>query len=196
MANSPETTTIIGIDPGYAITGYGIISKTGNKIRCVDYGAITTAAKTPFPERLLTINEKMKYLLEIHKPDMMAIEELFLYKNTTTAIGTAQARGVVIVEAARAGIPVYEFTPGEVKLAVTGYGKAQKQQVAMMTRSLLGLKEMPKPDDVTDALAIAICLAHTGPKFSGEAVSGYQYGRYGYSDRSGAVIPGRPLNKL
>ena len=104
MGNTPETVKIIGIDPGYAITGYGIIEKTGNRVRCVDYGAITTAAKTLFPERLLTINEKMRFLLEMHKPDYMAIEELFLYKNTTTAIGTAQARGVVILEAARAGI--------------------------------------------------------------------------------------------
>ena len=195
MADGPETTTIIGIDPGYAITGYGIVSKTGNKIRCVDYGAITTPPKMAFPERLLAINEKMRFLLEMYKPDHMAIEELFLYKNTTTAIGTAQARGVVIVEAARANIPVYEFTPGEVKLAVTGYGKAQKQQVAMMTKTLLGLKEMPKPDDVTDALAIAITLAHTGPKFSGQAVSGYQYGRYGYADRAGSVIENRIRRK-
>ena len=99
MADGPETTTIIGIDPGYAITGYGIVSKTGNKIRCIDYGAITTPPKMAFPERLLAINEKMRFLLEMYKPDQMAIEELFLYKNTTTAIGTAQARGVVIVEA-------------------------------------------------------------------------------------------------
>ncbi len=184
MGNTPETVKIIGIDPGYAITGYGIIEKTGNRIRCIDYGAITTPAKTPFPDRLLTINDKMRFILDMYKPDYMAVEELFLYKNTTTAIGTAQARGVVIVEAARANIPVYEYTPGEVKLAVTGYGKAQKQQVAMMTKSLLGLKEMPKPDDVTDALAIAICFAHAGPKFSNQSVSGYQYGRYGYSRRN------------
>ncbi len=184
MANVPETEIIIGIDPGYAITGYGIISKTGNKLKCIDYGAITTAAKTPFPERLLTINDSMRSILSIYKPDFMAVEELFLYKNTTTAIGTAQARGVVILEAARANIPVFEYTPGEVKNAVTGYGRAQKEQVAMMVMRLLGLKEKPKPDDVTDALAIAICLAHTGPKFSSEAVSGYQFGRYGYSKRN------------
>ena len=179
-----QKTVIIGIDPGYAITGYGIIEKCGNKLKVIDFGVIETKPKTDFEIRLLTINDNIRSLLEIYKPDYMAVEELFLYKNTTTAIGTAQARGVVIVEAARANIPVYEYTPGEVKLAVTGYGKAQKQQVAMMTKSLLGLKEMPKPDDVTDALAIAICFAHAGPKFSNQSVSGYQYGRYGYSRRN------------
>lgn len=184
MASVPGTEIIIGIDPGYAITGYGIIAKTGNKLRCIDYGAITTSSKTAFAERLLTINNSIKSILSIYKPNYMAIEELFLYNNRTTAIGTAQARGVVILEAARADIPVFEFTPGEVKNAVTGYGRAEKEQVAKMVMSILGLKEKPKPDDVTDALAIAICLAHVGPKFAAEAVSGYQYGRYGYSKRN------------
>jgi len=114
----------------------------------------------------------------------MAIEELFLSKNTTTAIGTAQARGVVIVEAARANIPVYEFTPGQIKLAVTGYGKAEKRQVQLMVQRLLALKELPKPDDAADGLAVAVCLANTGIMASGKAVAGYQYGRYGYSNKS------------
>lgn len=181
----PVTTTYIGIDPGYAITGYGIITKTGSRLKCIDYGAITTKAGVDFPERLLTINQQIRGILETYKPDYMSVEELFLMHNKTTAIGTAQARGVVLVEAARLNIPVYEFTPGQVKLAVTGYGKADKNQVSQMVKSLLGLKEMPKPDDVTDALAIAICLAHTGTDFAGKAVSGYQYGRYGYSKRNG-----------
>lgn len=182
--SEPVTTRILGIDPGYALTGYGIISKTGNKLTTVDYGVIETKAHTDFPLRLLTINEKVRYLLETFKPDIMAVEELFLYHNTTTAIGTAQARGVVLVEAARAGIPVYEFTPGQVKISVTGYGKSDKKQVAYMVKSMLGLKEMPKPDDITDALAIAICMANTGTGFAEKAVSGYQYGRYGYSKRN------------
>ena len=114
----------------------------------------------------------------------MAVEELFLSQNKTTAIGTAQARGVVLVEAARADVPVYEFTPGQIKLAVTGYGKADKKQVQTMVRSLLGLKEIPKPDDAADGLAVAICMANTGTAFSDAAVSGYQYGRYGYSKRN------------
>lgn len=180
----PLKTTYIGIDPGYAITGYGIISKTGSRLECIDYGVISTKAGVDFPTRLLAINDKIRHVLDIYKPDYMSVEELFMGHNRTTAIGTAQARGVVIVEAARAGIPVYEFTPGQIKLAVTGYGKADKNQVSQMVKSLLGLKEMPKPDDVTDALAIAICLAHTGTGFAGKAVSGYQYGRYGYSKRN------------
>lgn len=180
----PEVKTYIGIDPGYAITGYGIISKQGNKFKVIDYGAITTKAGVEFPNRLLTINDSIRNIIQIYKPDYMSIEELFLYHNTTTAIGTAQARGVVILEAARANIPVYEFTPAQVKLAVTGYGKADKKQVSQMVKTILGLKEMPKPDDVTDALAMAICLANTGTSFAGKAVSGYQYGRYGYSKRN------------
>ena len=176
--------TIIGIDPGYAITGYGIIEKSGKRLKVIDYGVIETKPKTDFEVRLLTINEHVRSLLEIYKPDYMAIEELFLSRNTTTAIGTAQARGVVIVEAARANIPVYEFTPGQIKLAVTGYGKAEKKQVQMMVTRLLSLKEIPKPDDAADGLAVAICLANTGIMASGKAVAGYQYGRYGYSNKS------------
>ena len=175
----------IGIDPGYAITGYGIIAKTGNRLEVIDYGVITTKAGTEFPQRLLTINEKTKYLLETYKPDYMSIEELFLSYNRTTAMGSAHARGVVLLEAARAGIPVYEFTPGQVKLAITGYGKADKNQVIKMVMSLLGIRETIKPDDAADALAIAICLANTGIGFAEKAVSGYQYGRYGYSKRNG-----------
>ena len=179
-----RSSVIIGIDPGYAITGYGIIEKCGNKLKVLDYGVIETKPKTDFEIRLLAINENVRSLLEIYKPDYMAIEELFLSKNTTTAIGTAQARGVVIVEAARANIPVYEFTPGQIKLAVTGYGKAEKRQVQLMVQRLLALKELPKPDDAADGLAVAVCLANTGIMASGKAVAGYQYGRYGYSNKS------------
>ncbi len=182
--SEPQSTTYIGIDPGYAITGYGIIRKTGNKLSAVDYGVIETKAGTDFPLRLLSINEKIRYLLEMYKPDYMSVEELFISANRTTAVGTAQARGVVLLEAARANIPVYEFTPGQVKLAVTGYGKAEKKQVQAMVKTLLGLKEIPKPDDAADGLAMAICLANTGIVNSGMAVSGYQYGRYGYSRRN------------
>ena len=118
----------------------------------------------------------------------MSVEELFMGHNHTTVIGTAQARGAVLVEAARAGVEVYEFTPGQVKLAITGYGKAQKKQVQVMTKSILGLKEVPKPDDAADALALAITLANTGLAFAGKAVSGYQYGRYGYSKRNEGFV--------
>lgn len=176
MANSE---IIIGIDPGYAITGYGVIEKNGNRLNMLDCGVISTKPNVQFPERLLAINMKVAMLLEHYKPNFMAVEELFLGQNKTTAIGTAQARGVVLVEAARANIPVYEYTPGQIKLAVTGYGKADKNQVSQMVVRLLGLKEMPKPDDACDGLAVAICLANTGIPFSERAVSGYQYGRYG-----------------
>lgn len=169
----------LGIDPGYAITGYGIIKKSGNRLTPVDYGVISTKSSQEFPERLLAINTVIKELITIYKPDYMSVEELFLSQNRTTAIGTAQARGVVILEAARANIPVFEFTPGQIKLAVTGYGKADKNQVSQMVKNLLGLKEIPKPDDACDGLAAAICLANTGIQYSERAVSGYQYGRYG-----------------
>ena len=179
--NGSSEKIILGIDPGYAITGYGVIKKVGNRFETLNYGVIETKANTPFPQRLLAINSAVKELIEIYKPDLMAVEELFLSQNKTTAIGTAQARGVVLVEGARADIPVYEFTPGQIKLAVTGYGKADKKQVQTMVKSLLGLKEIPKPDDAADGLAVAICMANTGTAFSDTAVSGYQYGRYGYS---------------
>ncbi len=169
----------IGIDPGYAITGYGIIAKEGNKFSVLDYGVVSTKAGVAFEQRLLAINTKISCLLELYKPDYMGVEELFLSQNKTTAIGTAQARGVVLVEAARFSIPVYEFTPGQIKLAVTGYGKADKNQVSQMVKSILHLDEIPKPDDACDGLAVALCLANTGVKFAERAVSGYQYGRYG-----------------
>lgn len=168
-----------GIDPGYAITGYGVVEKFGNKLTMLDCGVISTKPNVEFPDRLLAINTRIATLLEFYKPNYMAVEELFLGHNKTTAIGTAQARGVVIVEAARANIPVYEFTPGQIKLAVTGYGKADKNQVSQMVVRLLGLKEVPKPDDACDGLAVAICLANTGVQFAERAISGYQYGRYG-----------------
>lgn len=188
MAGEPSRKRIIGIDPGYAITGYGIIDKVGSKFEVIDYGVIETKAGVDFPLRLLAISDKMRFLLEQHKPDIMSIEELFMGHNHTTVIGTAQARGAVLVEAARAGVEVYEFTPGQVKLAITGYGKAEKKQVQIMTKSILGLKEIPKPDDAADALALAITLANTGLAYAGKAVSGYQYGRYGYSNRNQGFV--------
>ncbi|MBR2750199.1 MAG: crossover junction endodeoxyribonuclease RuvC [Clostridiales bacterium] len=170
---------IVGIDPGYAITGFGVVSYEKNHFQVLDYGAITTKAHTPFEQRLLTIHQQMDVLIERFHPDVMAIEELFFARNTTTAIGTAQARGVVILAAAEANIPVYEYTPMQIKQAVTGYGRADKNQVSQMVKMLLNLEKMPKPDDVTDALAVAICQAHTGINRAFEAVGGYQYGRYG-----------------
>lgn len=170
---------ILGIDPGYAITGYGVVSYERNHFTVLDYGAITTKAHTPFEQRLLTLHQQMDAIIARFQPEVMAIEELFFQRNTTTAIGTAQARGVLILAAAEGNIPVYEYTPMQIKQAVTGYGRADKNQVSTMVKMLLNLESVPKPDDVTDALAIAICQAHTGVNSAFEAVAGYQYGRYG-----------------
>ena len=165
---------ILGIDPGYAITGFSVLDFEKNQFKCCDYGLIKTEAKTPFPERLLIIDRAIDMICKKWKPDVLAIEELFFARNTTTAMGVAQARGVAIVACARRAIPVYEYTPMQVKLAVTGYGKAEKQQVQEMVRILLNLKTVPKPDDVADAIAIAICHAHSGNRKEALAVSGYQ----------------------
>ncbi|MBQ0012021.1 MAG: crossover junction endodeoxyribonuclease RuvC [Clostridiales bacterium] len=170
---------ILGIDPGYAITGYGVVSYERNHFTVLDYGAITTKAHTPFEQRLLTLHQQLDAIIARFQPEVMAIEELFFQRNTTTAIGTAQARGVLILAAAEGNIPVYEYTPMQIKQAVTGYGRADKNQVSTMVKMLLNLESVPKPDDVTDALAIAICQAHTGVNSAFEAVAGYQYGRYG-----------------
>lgn len=165
---------IIGIDPGYAISGFAVLDYDGRAFKVCDYGAVTTSAHTPFTDRLLILHDSLKEILERYRPDCMAIEELFFSRNTTTAIGTAQARGVLILAAAEAGVPVYEYTPMQVKVAVTGYGRAAKQQVQEMVRTLLKLKAVPKPDDVADALAIAICHGHSGNREAALAVSGYQ----------------------
>ena len=152
---------ILGIDPGYAIVGCGALEYDGANFRTLEYGAITTKAHTDFAERLLTIDEDMRALLERVRAEAVAIEKLYFNTNTTTAIDVAQARGVIVAAAARFGAKVYEYTPLQVKLAVVGYGRAEKAQVMEMTRMILGLKSVPRPDDVADALAIAVCCAHT-----------------------------------
>lgn len=165
---------ILGIDPGYAITGYGIIAKDKGNLKAIDYGVITTPAKAYFPLRLRDIHESLSHLIKEFKPDCVAVEELFFSRNTTTAIGTAQARGVAVLAAAQAGKPVYEYTPLQVKVAVTGYGRAEKLQIQEMVKMLLKLKQQPKPDDAADALAVAICHAHSGNRLDSLAVGGYQ----------------------
>lgn len=148
---------IIGIDPGYAIVGVGVLDCVAGQFQTVGFGAITTEAGTPLPERLKTIHLELEQLLSTYKPDCMAVEKLFFTNNRTTGIDVAQARGVVLTLAALHGIPVYEYTPGEVKQAVVGYGSAVKHQVMEMTKEILHLPKAPKPDDVCDALAVAIC---------------------------------------
>ena len=147
---------VLGIDPGFAIVGWGVIDFTANVHKPIAFGAITTDAHTDFNERLKIIYDDMTELLSRSKPDAVSIEKLFFTTNVTTGIQVAQARGVILLAARQAGVPVYEYTPLQVKTAVTGYGKARKSQVMEMTRKLLHLKEVPKPDDTADALAIAI----------------------------------------
>ncbi len=153
--------TILGIDPGYAIVGAGAVDYTANQFRLLEATAVTTQAGDPFPARLGAIFEGVTALLERHRPAAMAIEKLFFNTNTTTAIDVAQARGVILLAAQRQGVPIFEYTPLQVKQSVVGYGRAEKQQVQEMTRLLLRLSACPKPDDVADALAIAICHAHS-----------------------------------
>ena len=153
---------ILGIDPGIAIVGYGIIDYSMGKFRVLDYGAITTPAHTPSEDRLATIYEDMNTLIKTYRPEEMAIEELFFNNNQKTAIQVAEARGVILLAARQNHLCINEYTPLQVKQAVVGYGRAEKQQVQNMVTSILGLKKVPKPDDTADALAIAVCNAHTG----------------------------------
>ena len=152
---------ILGIDPGYAIVGFGVLDADRGKARLVRCGAINTRAGTPMPLRLLQIQEDMETLVREFSPDVMAIEELFFNTNVTTAIGVAQARGVILATAARLGVHIFEYSPSQVKIAVVGYGKAEKHQVMEMTKRILGLSAVPKPDDAADAVAIALCHARS-----------------------------------
>lgn len=148
---------IIGIDPGVATIGFGVIRAERGKNTLLQYGVITTPAGLPLSTRLVRINDDMEQLIRQFKPDEIAIEELFFSKNITTGISVAHGRGVILLAAERLGVPIYEYTPMQVKQAVVGYGGAEKRQVMLMTQRLLGMKQIPKPDDAADALAIAIC---------------------------------------
>lgn len=149
---------VLGIDPGTATTGYGLVAEQkGGRLEAVTYGTILTSPQEAGAQRLLSIYEKCRRLLAEHHPDAVAMEELFFNRNVTTAISVGQARGVIVLAAAQAGIPVVEYTPSQVKVAVTGQGRAAKGQVAYMVQALLGLARPPQPDDVSDALAVAIC---------------------------------------
>ena len=152
---------ILGIDPGFAIVGFGLVETAGGRQRLVNCGAITTPAGDPLPARLLQIANDMDLLLEQFRPEAMAVEELFFTNNITTGIGVAQARGVILLAAEKRGVPIFEYSPSQVKQAVVGYGKAEKRQVMDMTRRLLGLAAPPKPDDAADAVAVALCHARS-----------------------------------
>ena len=148
---------ILGIDPGYGFTGFGLVDAQRGQFQLLRCGAITTPAGMDFSARLEIIYEDMRQLLEVAKPDAVAIEELFFGQNVTTGIGVAQSRGVILLAIRQAGLPVYQYKPMQVKQAVVGYGNATKHQVQDMTKRLLHLQAMPKPDDAADAIAIALC---------------------------------------
>lgn len=153
---------IFGIDPGYAIVGYGVVEYKGNNFKTITYGTIITENTKTFPERLKIVYDKLSALLDEYNPDCVAIEELFFNKNVKTAINVGQARGVQLLAAMNKGTDLYEYTPLQIKQGVVGYGRAEKKQVQEMVRVILNLKQTPKPDDAADALAVAICHAHSG----------------------------------
>ena len=148
---------ILGIDPGVATIGFGLVEAARASVQLIQYGVITTPAGLPLSARLLQIAQDLSQLLDTFRPEETAVEELFFSKNITTGIAVAHGRGVILLELERAGVPVYEYTPMQVKQAVVGYGGAEKKQVMLMTQRLLKMKNIPRPDDAADALAIAIC---------------------------------------
>jgi crossover junction endodeoxyribonuclease RuvC len=152
---------VLGIDPGTAALGYGIVERTGGRLREVDHGCLTTSADLALPERLLAIHSLIDELLSLHQPNLLGIERLFFSRNVQTAFAVGQARGVVLLAAAQHGTPVREATPNEVKSAITGYGAADKEQVQRMVQLVLGMSELPRPNDAADALAIATWVINT-----------------------------------
>jgi crossover junction endodeoxyribonuclease RuvC len=151
---------ILGIDPGTAALGYGIVERTGSKLRAIDYGCLTTSPDLPLAERLLAIHDFVADLISLHDPELVAVERLFFSKNAQTAMAVGQARGVILLAAAEGGKAVREATPNEVKSAIAGYGAADKEQVQRMVQLVLGMASLPTPDDAADALAIAVCIAN------------------------------------
>ena len=169
---------ILGIDPGTAALGYGVVERIGGRLRAIDHGCLVTSPDLPMPERLLAIHGLLDDLLSLHEPAIVAVERLFFSRNAQTAIAVGQARGVVLLAAAQHGKPVREATPKEVKSAVAGYGAADKEQVQRMVQLVLGMAELPRPDDAADALAIAVCIAN----------------RLGQTDRVNAAVFDRAAN--
>lgn len=153
---------VLGIDPGTATTGYGLVRQADDgTLQEVDHGVILTPAKTPMAERLVLLYDKLQEVILLHQPDSSAVEELFFQRNVKTAISVGQARGVVLLALAQAGLPAAEYSPNVIKQAVTGYGGADKRQMQEMVRMLLGMERLPTPDDAADALAVAICHIHS-----------------------------------
>ena len=159
---------VLGIDPGYAIVGYGVVEYNNNHFRAIEYGAVTTEAHTPFNERIEKIYDGVSALIAKYSPAALAVEKLFFNTNQKTAIDVAQARGAIVLAAQKAGVKIFEYTPLQVKQSVVGYGRAEKKQVQEMTRVILNLEKVPKPDDTADALAMAICHAHSSGSLMGK----------------------------
>lgn len=158
---------VLGIDPGYAIVGYGVVEYNNNHFRAIEYGAVTTEAHTPFNERIEKIYDGVIALVAKYSPAALAVEKLFFNTNQKTAIDVAQARGAIVLAAQKAGVKIFEYTPLQVKQSVVGYGRAEKKQVQEMTRLMLNLDKIPKPDDAADALAMAICHCHSAGSLIG-----------------------------
>jgi crossover junction endodeoxyribonuclease RuvC len=151
---------ILGIDPGTAMLGYGVVERTGSRLRAIDYGVVSTPSSLPLPQRLAAIHAALSDVIALHRPDLVGIERVYFTKNAQTAFAVGQARGVALLAAAQHGLEVREATPNEVKVAAAGHGSADKEQVQRMVQAILGLAELPEPDDAADALAIAICVAN------------------------------------
>jgi crossover junction endodeoxyribonuclease RuvC len=162
-----EVMVILGIDPGYAIVGYGVVKYEGNRFTVMDYGSVTTCAQMPFYERLEHIYDNIADVIERCGPQALAMEKLFFNTNAKTVIDVSQARGVIMLAGQKHGLSIAEYTPLQVKQSVVGYGRAEKKQVQEMTRVILNLEKVPKPDDVADALAMAICHAHSSGSLIG-----------------------------
>ncbi|MCQ4637361.1 crossover junction endodeoxyribonuclease RuvC [Anaerovorax odorimutans] len=152
---------ILGIDPGYAILGYGVVEMTGNRFKVIDYGAVTTEAGMEMPDRLKILYNSLMEIIMRHEPEVASVEELFFNTNAKTAILVGQARGVAVLACANSGLEIAEYTPLQIKQALVGYGRAEKKQVQTMVKTILNLKEIPKPDDTADALAAAVCHGHS-----------------------------------
>lgn len=152
---------ILGIDPGFALLGYGAVDMKGNRFTACCYGTLTTDPQMEMPDRLKHLYSSLMDIIELYRPDAVSIEELFFNKNVKTALLVGQARGVVILACANSGVPIYEYTPLEIKQGLVGYGRAEKKQIQMMVKTILNLPKTPKPDDTADALAAAICHGHS-----------------------------------
>jgi len=163
----------LGIDPGTATMGYGLVEENGSGLKEICFGAIKTSSKQEMPLRLHKLHTELLAIISKHKPDCVAVEKLFFGRNAKTAMSVGQARGIVILAAAESGVPIAEYTPLQVKIAATGYGKADKGQVQQMVKTLLKMESIPKPDDAADALAVAICHLHSRTPFVPRLRSGH-----------------------